>query len=74
MRISDIRASIEFNRPALIIIARREAEAIAREAHLEALYPEHLSLSGMSIDGIPITVADIERSVTINHDLTVRLI
>lgn len=61
-------------RASLIVISMRDAEKLAREAHSVGLFPAHLALAGQCIDGVPIAVADVVESFTVEYDMTIRRI
>jgi hypothetical protein len=59
-------------RPALIILSHRDAEEVATAAHVSGLFPSWRALAGMNVNGVPIAVAEVEDSITVEYDLTMR--
>ena len=57
-------------RPALIIVARHEANEVARQAQELGFYQPFDALHGVTIHGVPIAVADIQETVAMSYDLT----
>lgn len=58
-------------RPALIVIAIHEADEIATGAIVAGLLQPWRGLHSQTIDGIPVAVAEIQETITMNYDLTI---